>query len=100
MLVQLLKKMSRWGQDLWLQLRLFYLFYRSEYERKALLSHSGRLTFSLPNSPNETSLSGRPRGLESSPFSLVTRLFGRVRLAFPLITLSEAFLPRQKAKVS
>lgn len=41
---------------------------------KALLSHSGRLAFSLPNSPNETSfthLVDDPEDFNKAPFCLI-----------------------------
>ena len=65
------------GQDLWLQLRLselpiIYILEKWIWEKK--LSHSGRLAFSLPNSPNETSfthLVDDPEDVNKAPFCLI-----------------------------
>jgi hypothetical protein len=56
--------------------RTTYSIYSIEVnmKEKALLSHSGRLAFSLPNSPNETSfthLVDDPEDFNKAPFCLI-----------------------------
>jgi len=56
--------------------RTTYSIYSIEVnmKEKALLSHSGRLAFSLPNSPNETSfthLVDDPEDFKKAPFCLI-----------------------------